>query len=295
MWSGSTSGGSIPVSARNSTSSPPAPALLDAQQGAVDIAADGLIRRVQLIVALGGGFEPNRVAIAATPRSRHRDGPTILDLDRSLTTLRISPPPPPAPAAVPPERRPVSGHDKRPLRRRLFLILALVLVVAALIYAVHALFFAAPEQETDDAYVAGDIVAITAREAGTVLAIHADNTQAAKRGQPLIDLDPATADVNLSSAAAELARAVRATRSDVSQVDEAQAQVAQAQAELSRAQNDLSPPPRCRRRRRGVGRGGRPRRRLGDHRAPRCASRKAASRRHARPCRASPSPTTRAC
>ncbi|WP_419816236.1 efflux RND transporter periplasmic adaptor subunit [Glacieibacterium sp.] len=125
-------------------------------------------------------------------------------------------------------------------RRRLFLVFGLVLLVGAIAYAVHAFFFAPPTEQTDDAYVAGDVVAITSREAGTVIALHADNTQAVKRGQPLLDLDPATADVNLSSAAAELARAVRSTRSNVSQVDESQAQVAQAQAELSRASNDLS-------------------------------------------------------
>ena len=145
----------------------------------------------------------------------------------------------PAPAPAPAPAEPADPAKGR-LRKRLFLIFGAVLVIAAIAYGIHALFFAAPEEETDDAYVAGDIVAVTARESGTVLALYADNTEAVRRGQPLIDLDPATADVNLASAAAELARAVRATRSNVSQVDEAQAQVAQAQAELSRAQNDLS-------------------------------------------------------
>ena len=40
--------------------------LLDAQQAATNIAADGIIRRVQLIVALGGGFQPGGVATGAT-------------------------------------------------------------------------------------------------------------------------------------------------------------------------------------------------------------------------------------
>ena len=40
--------------------------LLDAQQAATNVAADGIIRRVQLIVALGGGFQPEPVATAAT-------------------------------------------------------------------------------------------------------------------------------------------------------------------------------------------------------------------------------------
>lgn len=39
--------------------------LLDARQAATNIAADGLIRRVQLLVALGGGFQPTNLAEAA--------------------------------------------------------------------------------------------------------------------------------------------------------------------------------------------------------------------------------------
>ena len=46
--------------------------LLDARQAATNIAADGIIRRVQLIVALGGGFQPDSVATAAA----HTQTPT---------------------------------------------------------------------------------------------------------------------------------------------------------------------------------------------------------------------------
>jgi membrane fusion protein (multidrug efflux system) len=99
---------------------------------------------------------------------------------------------------------------------------------------------APPSEETDDSYVGGNIVAITAREGGTVLALHADNTQAVKAGDPLIDLDPATADVQLASAEADLGRAVRMFRSNNSSVDEASAEIASAQADVQRAQNDFT-------------------------------------------------------
>jgi membrane fusion protein (multidrug efflux system) len=101
-------------------------------------------------------------------------------------------------------------------------------------------FFSPPEQETDDAYVAGDVVAVTARDPGTVTALRADNTQAVQAGQPLIDLDPTTADVNVAAAAAELARAVRSTRADFTRVGQSDAGIVQAQAELSRAQADYA-------------------------------------------------------
>ena len=138
----------------------------------------------------------------------------------------------PAPAAGP------TGNPRA--RKRALTILGAVVVIGAIVWAVFHFLLAAPEQETDDAYVAGDVVAITARDPGQVTAIHADNTQVVKAGQPLIDLDAATADVGVASAEAELARAVRATRSDFSKVNETGAAVVQAEAELARARNDLA-------------------------------------------------------
>ena len=123
-------------------------------------------------------------------------------------------------------------------RRRALSVLGVVVLVGLAIWAVFHFLLAKPEEETDDAYVAGDIVAITARDAGQVVAIRADNTQTVRRGQPLIDLDPATADVNLAAAAADLARAVRSTRADFTRVTGSGAAVIQAQAELTRAQDD---------------------------------------------------------
>ncbi|NJC32696.1 membrane fusion protein (multidrug efflux system) [Sphingomonas jejuensis] len=135
----------------------------------------------------------------------------------------------PAPAAP-------AGNPRA--RRRGFLILGIIVLVAAIVWAVFHFLLSAPEEETDNAYVAGDVVAITARDPGTVLAIHADNTQTVRAGQPLIELDPATADVALASAEADLARAVRATRSSFSAVDEAGAAVVQAEAQLAEARGD---------------------------------------------------------
>ena len=144
-----------------------------------------------------------------------------------------------APQAAPPPRGNPGG------RRKALLILGAIVLVGLIVWAVFHFLLAKPEEETDDAYVAGDVVAITARDPGQVTAIHADNTQMVRAGQPLIDLDPATADVGLASAEAELARAVRATRATFSRLSETGAQVVQARAELARASDDY-------RRRRGA-------------------------------------------
>ncbi|SEN25584.1 membrane fusion protein, multidrug efflux system [Sphingomonas gellani] len=144
-------------------------------------------------------------------------------------------------AIVQPREQVPPPANGRPRARRLgLLILGAIVLVGVAVWAVFHFLLAAPEEETDDAYVAGDVVAITARDPGTVTALHADNTQSVRAGQPLIDLDPATADVNLASAAAELARAVRTTRASFSQVNESGASVTQAEAQLSAARNDYA-------------------------------------------------------
>ncbi len=143
-------------------------------------------------------------------------------------TATPAPTPAPAPAGKP------------AARRRALTILAILVAIAAIVWAVMHFFFSPPEQETDDAYVAGDVVAVTARDPGTVTALRADNTQAVQAGQPLIDLDPTTADVNVAAAAAELARAVRSTRADFTRVGQSDAGIVQAQAELSRTQADYA-------------------------------------------------------
>ena len=72
----------------------------------------------------------------------------------------------------------------------------LVVVIAALTYGAWWWLAARYSETTDDAYVAGNIVAVTSRENATVTALYADNTQAVHRGQLLIEMDPSVADVN---------------------------------------------------------------------------------------------------
>jgi len=138
-----------------------------------------------------------------------------------------------------PELKQPSDSARLQTRRRLFMALGIFAGIAAIAYLATR-WFAPPSEETDDAYVGGNIVAVTAREAGTVLAIHADNTQRVLRGQPLIELDPAVANVQLDAAEAALGRAVRAVRVNSAQVDETGAEIVQAEADLSKAQNDYT-------------------------------------------------------
>ena len=123
-------------------------------------------------------------------------------------------------------------------RRFWFLILGAVILVAALAYGLYWLLYARNFESTDDAYVGGNVVAITSKENATVLALHADNTQTVKQGQLLIELDPAIATVNLQAAQANLARVVRSVKAQFSRSDSGEAQLNQARVALAQAQGD---------------------------------------------------------
>lgn len=124
-------------------------------------------------------------------------------------------------------------------RKRGLLLLGAALILGGVGYGATQ-WLAAPSEETDDAYVGGDIVSITSRVDGTVVALHADNTQHVDRGQPLIELDPATEVAALQAAEAHLGEAVRAYRSQRATVDQAAAEIAQAKVDLGKAQADVS-------------------------------------------------------
>jgi len=123
-------------------------------------------------------------------------------------------------------------------RRAGVAIILLCCVVAGSVYGLYWYRSARFRQVTDDAYVAGNIVAITARENATVTALMADNTQAVRQGQALVAFDPAMARIAMAAAEANLARVVRSVRGAIAGADSHQAQLVQAQAQLARARND---------------------------------------------------------
>jgi membrane fusion protein, multidrug efflux system len=119
-----------------------------------------------------------------------------------------------------------------------FVILGVVIVLAALAYGAYWYLDARFYESTDDAYVSGDIVAVTSRENATLVALHADNTQTVTRGQLLMEMDPAVVNVNVASAEANLARTIRTVNGEFSRAVSSSAQVEQAQVQLSLAQTD---------------------------------------------------------
>jgi len=139
-----------------------------------------------------------------------------------------------------PVAQPAPSPSGKPRARRLgFIILGALILLGAAGYGLSVLL-APPVEETDDAYVGGNVVTITARQGGTVLALHADNTQRVSRGETLIDLDPAQQDVALAAAEAKLGLAVRDIRATRSAVAEGSAEIAKARTDLARAEADYA-------------------------------------------------------
>src|SRR5436190_76537 len=122
--------------------------------------------------------------------------------------------------------------------RKGFFLFAIVCAILALLYGGWWLLSGRFHETTDDAYVAGNIVAVTSREAATVTALYADNTQAVKQGQLLIEMDPSVAEVNMRAAEANLAHAARAVRGTFASADSYSAQLNQAERALAQAQSD---------------------------------------------------------
>ena len=124
-------------------------------------------------------------------------------------------------------------------RRRALLIVAAAFILAGLAWFALWFFVFSTRVKTDNAYVGGNQVAISAQVPGTVVAILADDTQRVEAGQVLVRLDPTDAKVRLEQARSALAQAVRGVRQQTSSASSADAQVDAARLAVQKADADL--------------------------------------------------------
>ena len=109
--------------------------------------------------------------------------------------------------------------------------------------AAYALFYAlvlSKREETDNAYVAGNLVALSAQVSGNVQQILADETQLVKAGAVVIRLDPTDAEVALGKAGAHLGETVRQLRERYDRVAQYAAAIALKRQQLQDAIDDLA-------------------------------------------------------
>lgn len=117
-------------------------------------------------------------------------------------------------------------------------------VVALSIAAVALLLFwgltSRNHETTEDAFVDGNVVAVTAQVGGVVTAIDADNTDYVSAGSRMVQLDDVDARLALSHAEATLAKAVRQVRAQYAAVGQGRANLELRQIDLGKARADLA-------------------------------------------------------
>ena len=124
-------------------------------------------------------------------------------------------------------------------RRKALLILLAVVVIAAIVWTIYYFSVLRWHEDTDDAYVQGNVVSITPQTIGTVVSIGADDGMKVVAGQVLVQLDPNDAKVAYEQSVANLASTVRQVRGLYSAVDAGQADMAARQVAVQQARADV--------------------------------------------------------
>jgi len=135
---------------------------------------------------------------------------------------------------------PIDSASGSPKRKKIMLTIGAIVATVAVVWGLYWTFVARFVEETDNAYVQGNVVQVTPQVAGTVTKIYADDTNIVKAGEPLVNLDTADADVAVAQAEAQLAQTVREVRTLYASQGQSSANLALREAELARAQDDLS-------------------------------------------------------
>ncbi|MCK9684245.1 HlyD family secretion protein [Scleromatobacter humisilvae] len=137
---------------------------------------------------------------------------------------------------------------KPPLwKRPLFVLIAIVVVIALIIVGTIALIDSRHHETTDDAFIDGNASQIAAQAAGRVSHLYVDDNQLVHRGDPLVDIDTADINAKVDQAKAGVLTAQSQAQQALAQVEgqkanaaQAAANARQAEAESVNAQQDLA-------------------------------------------------------
>jgi membrane fusion protein, multidrug efflux system len=125
-------------------------------------------------------------------------------------------------------------------RRKILLLIAAVFIVIGVLWALYWILVLSKRERTDDAYINGNKVVISAQVSGTVIAVLTDDTQLVQAGQALARLEPVDAEISLARSASALAQTVRQVRQSRSTAVEYDSLIATRKIELARSQADLA-------------------------------------------------------
>ncbi len=133
-----------------------------------------------------------------------------------------------------------TNKDNSSRRRRALIGTTLAFVVVIALYSAYYLLVLTQREETDNAYVGGNLVVLTSQIAGSVREIHADETQMVEAGAEVVKLDAVDSEVALSKAEAQLGATVRQLREQYASVGQYEALVQQRKLGLQKAEEDLA-------------------------------------------------------
>jgi membrane fusion protein (multidrug efflux system) len=125
-------------------------------------------------------------------------------------------------------------------RKHILLGMTLLFILAGIGYGVYYDAVLTQREETDDAYVGGNMVMLTSQVTGNVQEIRADETQMVKAGAELIKLDPLDAELALRQTEAKLGATVRQLRERYANVAQYDATIQQRKLALQQAEGDLA-------------------------------------------------------
>jgi membrane fusion protein (multidrug efflux system) len=115
------------------------------------------------------------------------------------------------------EAAPIEAAPAKKSKARPYLILGAVVGLALAVYLVIG-WLSRGKENTDDAQVDADVVAVSTRVSGAVLKVHVTDNEAVTKGQLLVEIDPADYTARAKQAEAELAAAQAQARAADAQV-----------------------------------------------------------------------------
>lgn len=139
------------------------------------------------------------------------------------------------------DQLPLTSEEEKPKNKRKFFIILLTVtfLIIAILCGLYWWFIARFYESTDNAYVNGNIIPITAQVGGTIIAVKVDDTQYVSTGQLLVEIDPIDAFVAFQLAKANLAQTLRNTQQIFINNSGLQANLKNQAVSQARAQEDL--------------------------------------------------------
>ena len=129
-------------------------------------------------------------------------------------------------------------NDAKSKRKTSFIILFIALAVIGVAWFAYYEVYSKYSEETDDAYVNGDLVVISPQISGTVTTVLPDQGDYVEKGQVIVTLDSSDTKIALQEAEAKLGIAVREVRSLYAAADNEKAKMQSSKVAYRQAVND---------------------------------------------------------